>query len=289
MAGAEKAVEAVVASLNLWLEKQGQGLGSSLLNTLGEVVKEAVVRMAKVEATPAKTGRLGRPAVKLATCVADIICSANLSDNDETQVLGKTPARLASLVTFLKTPQVEIELDPSDQVDQLVGDGCGLGARLGGGGGDAAGPGTPVARHPNYPRFRSGAHFNEGSPALANSQEKKAGGVRTLGRTLVAPAEPDIPDTSDQAVEDILREVRNATVEEDIEDVEAERPRKKPTKRCLLAKDIDAAARERMGLGEAKRKSGDIENEKEKKEPARKKKKFSTPKGQKKMTCFFMR
>jgi len=57
----------------------------------------------------------------------------------------------------------------------------------------------------------------------------------------------------------------------------------------LLAEDIDAAARERMGLGEAKRKSGDIENEKEKKEPARKKKKFSTPKGQKKMTSFFMR
>merc|ERR1712013_214310 len=109
--------------------------------------------------------------------------------------------------------------------------GCGFGTRLGGGGGDADGPGTPVARHPNYPRFRSGAHFNEGSPALANSQEKKAGGVRTLGRTLVAPAKPDIPDTSDQAVEDILREVRNATVEE----------------------DIDAAARERMGLGEAKR------------------------------------
>ena len=43
VAGAEKAVEAVVASLNLWLEKQGQGLGSSLQNTFGEVVSEAWV------------------------------------------------------------------------------------------------------------------------------------------------------------------------------------------------------------------------------------------------------
>jgi len=244
--------------------------------------------MAKVEATPAKTGRLGRPAMKLATCVADIICSANSYGGDPPVQPGRTPARLANLVTFLKTPQVELVLDPEDQVDQLVGDEGGLGARLGDVG---LGPGTPVARHPNYPRFRSLAQFNEGSPALANSEEKKGGGgLRTMGRTLVAASGPDTPDTSDQAVADILREVRNASEEEDNGDLaEAEKPKKRPTKRCLIAaKDIDAAARERMGLGEAKRKKED-EGGKKKKEPAPKKKKFSTPKGQKKMTSFFMR
>ena len=111
-----------------------------------------------------------------------------------------------------------------------------------------------------------------------------------MGRTLVAASGPDTPDTSDQAVADILREVRNASEEEENGDlVEAEKPKKRPTKRCLIAaKDIDAAARERMGLGEAKRKKED-EGGKKKKEPAPKKKKFSTPKGQKKMTSFFMR
>ena len=280
-------MQAVLSCLNLWLEKQGKGLGSAMQERLEGVLKEAVVRMAKVEATPAKTGRLGRPAIKLATCVADIICSANSSDSDPPVQPGRTPARLASLVTFLKTPQVEIILDPEDKIDQLVGDVRGLGARLGDAG---LGPGTPVARHPNYPRFRSGAQFNEGSPALANSQEKK-GGLRTIGRTLVAASEPDIPDTSDKAIEDILREVRNAAEEEDSADLVEEKPKKRPTKRCLIAaKDIDAAARKRMGLGAAKRKDEDEEGrEKKKKEPASKKKKFSTPKGQKKMTSFFMR
>ena len=282
-------MQAVLCSLNLWLEKQGEGLGPALQERLEWVLKEAVVRMAKVEATPAKTGRLGRPAMKLATCVADFICSANSYESDP-PVPGKTPARLANLVKFLKTPQVEMVLDPEDQVDQLVVDKGGLGARLGDAG---LGPGTPVARHPNYPRFRSAAQFNEGSPALANSQEKKGGGgLRTTGRTLVAASGPDTPDTSDQAVADILREVRNASAEEENGDLaEVEKPKKRPTKRRLIAaKDIDAAARERMGLGEAKRKKEDEGGkEKKKKEPAPKKKKFSTPKGQKKMTSFFMR
>jgi len=290
VAGAEEAVQAVLSSLNLWLEKQGEGLGPALQERLDGVLKEAVVRMAKVEATPAKTGRLGRPAMKLATCVADIISSANSCESDAPVQPGRTPARLANLVTFLKTPQVEMVLDPEDQVDQLVEDEGGLGARLGAAG---LGPGTPVARHPNYPRFRTGAQFNEGSPALANSQEKKGGGLRTMGRTLVAASGPDTPDTSDQAVEDILREVRNADAEEEPGDlVEAKKLKKRPTKRCLIAsKDIDAAARERMGLGEAKRKKDEEEGgkEKKKKEPAPKKKKFSTPKGQQKMTSFFMR
>ena len=283
-------MQAVLSSLNLWLEKQGEGLGPALQQRLDGVLKEAVVRMAKVEATPAKTGRLGRPAMKLATCVADIISSANSYDSEPPVQPGRTPARLANLVTFLKTPQVEMVLDPEDQVDQLVEDEGGLGARLGAAG---LGPGTPVARHPNYPRFRTGAQFNEGSPALANSQEKKGGGLRTMGRTLVAASGPETPDTSDQAVEDILREVRNADAEEETGDLaEAKKLKKRPTKRCLIAsKDIDAAARERMGLGEAKRKKDEEEGgkEKKKKEPAPKKKKFSTPKGQQKMTSFFMR
>ena len=284
-------MQAVLTSLNLWLEKQGEGLGLALQERLEGVLKEAVVRMAKVEATPAKTGRLGRPAMKLATCVVDVICSANSYDTDPPVQPGRTPARLANLVTFLKTPQIEMVLDPEDQVDQLVGDEGGLGARLADAG---IGPGTPVARHPNYPRFRSGAQFNEGSPALANSQEKKGGGgLRTMGRTLVAASGPETPDTSDQAVEDILREVRNAAAEEESGDLmeEEEKPKKRPTKRCLIAtKDIDAAARERMGLGAAKRKNEDEGGrEKKKKEPAAKKKMFSTPKGQKKMTSFFMR
>ena len=245
--------------------------------------------MAKVEATPAKTGRLGRPAMKLATCVSDIVGSANFHDRELPVPPGRTPARLTNLVTFLKTPQVDIVLDPDDQVDELVRDEDGLGVRLGNGG---VGPGTPVARPPNYPRFRSGAQFNEGSPALASSQEKKSGGVRTMGRTLVAASGPlDTTDTSDQAVLDILQEVRNAAAEEEeeTEDSATEKPKKRPTKRCLIAKDIDAAARERMGLGEAKRKNHEGGEEKKKKEPAPKKKKFSTPKGQKKMTAFFMR
>jgi len=284
-------VQAVLLSLNLWLEKQGEGLGSALHERLENVLKEAVVRMAKMEATPAKTGRLGRPAMKLATCVADIICTANSPDSDPPVQPGRTPARLANLVTFLKTPQVEIVLDPEDQVDQLVRDEGGLGARLADVG---QGLGTPVARHPNYPRFRSGAQFNEGSPALANSQEKKGGGgLRTMGRTLIAASGPETPDTSDQAVEDILREVRNAVAEEESGDLmeEAEKPKKRPTKRCLIAaKDIDAAARKRMGLSAAKRKNeNEGGEEKKKKEQALKKKKFSTPKGQKKMTSFFMR
>ena len=282
-------MQSVLASLTLWLEKQGEGLGAILQERLVLVLKEAVVRMAKVEATPAKTGRLGRPAMKLATCVSDIVGSANFHDRELPVPPGRTPARLTNLVTFLKTPQVDIVLDPDDQVDELVRDEDGLGVRLGNGG---VGPGTPVARHPNYPRFRSGAQFNEGSPALASSQEKKSGGLRTMGRTLVAASGPlDTTDTSDQAVQDILQEVRNsaAAEEEETEGSETEKPKKRPTKRCLIAKDIDAAARERMGLGEAKRKNCEGGEEKKKKEPAPKKKKFSTPKGQKKMTAFFMR
>merc|ERR1712037_613595 len=86
------------------------------------------------------------------------------------------------------------------------------------------------------------------------------GGLRTMGRTLIAASGPETPDPSDQAVEDILREVRNAVAEEESGDLmeEAEKPKKRPTKRCLIAaKDIDAAARERMGLGAAKRKNED--------------------------------
>ena len=104
-----------------------------------------------------------------------------------------------------------------------------------------------------------------------------------MGRTLVASSAPEIPDTSDSSIREILREVR-ARDEQDQEEEAVKKVKK--TKRCL-ATDVDAAAREKMGLV-AKRKAWEGEEQNKPKQPA-KKKKFSTPKGQKKMTSFFAR
>ena len=59
----------------------------------------------------------------------------------------------------------------------------------------------------------------------------------------------------------------------------------KKTKRCL-AKEVDGMVREKMGI--KRKKDGDTSKENKEKQPL-KKKKFSTPKGQKKMTSFFKR
>ena len=100
----------------------------------------------------------------------------------------------------------------------------------------------------------------------------------------MASSAPETPDTSDSSIREILREVRAR----DEQDQEEAVKKVKKTKRCL-AKDVDAAAREKMGLV-AKRKAGEGEDKEQNrpKQPA-KKKKFSTPKGQKKMTSFFTR
>ena len=58
----------------------------------------------------------------------------------------------------------------------------------------------------------------------------------------------------------------------------------KKTKRCLN-KEVDAIVREKMGL---KRKGEALDKSPSKSKPV-KKKKFATPKGQKKMTSFFTR
>merc|ERR1712098_391725 len=208
---------------------------------------------------------MGRPATKLVVCLLDTLASSVACSN---YTEGCTPARQKNVIRFLKTPLVETELDPFDEVDNLVGEG-GLAERLG-----VTPTDTPTARLPAYPRFRCSSDFNEGSP-VCRSRDKDA---RTGGRTLVSASEAHTPDTSDQNIQQILREVRSRDVEQE------EMIKTKKTKRCLT-KDVDAAAREKMGL-DPKRKNSD--NDTKKKEPA-KKRKISTPKGQKKLTSFFMR
>ena len=70
----EGALEAVLACLGAWLEKQGRGLAEEQVGALERCVAEAVRRQAGVEATPGK-GRIGRPAVKLATGLLDLLAT----------------------------------------------------------------------------------------------------------------------------------------------------------------------------------------------------------------------
>ena len=140
----EGALEAVLACLGAWLEKQGRGLTEGQVGALGRCVAEAVRRQAGVEATPGK-GRIGRPAMKLATVLLDLLATATYRC-EEVEQLGRTPARQAGLVKMLKTPAPEVVLDPGDVVDGMVADSAGLAQRLG-----AADCATPTAR-PSYPR-----------------------------------------------------------------------------------------------------------------------------------------
>ena len=60
---------------------------------------------------------------------------------------------------------------------------------------------------------------------------------------------------------------------------------KKRGRRCL-SKEVDDAVREKMGMKKMKEDTADTVKPKSK-PPSQKKKKFSTPKGQRKMTSFF--
>ena len=95
------------------------------------------------------------------------------------------------------------------------------------------------------------------------------------------------PCTSVENTRRILHEVKEKEELEYKEQMENVKEGIKKTKRCL-AKEVDSLVRDKMGL---KRKKDDVEDkakENKSKQPA-KKKKFSTPKGQKKMTSFFTR
>ena len=115
--------------------------------------------------------------------------------------------------------------------------------------------------------------------------------VATGGRTLMARAGESpggSPCTSVENTRRILQEVREKEELEEVEKMERAKANVKKTKRCL-AKEVDSLVRDKMGL---KRKNDDGQGEKTKenkvKQPA-KKKKFSTPKGQQKLTSFFKR
>ena len=162
----EKAVTDVLVCLRAWLEKQGVKQDQQEEEqVLEKELQESGRRLARCDATPCKAGRLGRPATKLLTCLVDYLAVLHPGAEEEDSI-GKTPARQAQLVKFLKTPQVEVVLDPEDEVDNMVANEASLGERLAAAAGSGA-LSTPVARKPAYPRFKSVVDFTEGSPALA--------------------------------------------------------------------------------------------------------------------------
>lgn len=279
--GAVPAVMAVVSALRNWLVKQGVEVDRELMEKVEKLSGEVERRLASLQATPAR-GLMGRPAVKLLTGLVDLLASAG---QEQTKlVVGKTPARQARLVESFKTPQPDFVLDPGDELDCLLQDKS-LGDRLGGV--EAQTVTTPVAR-PAFPRFKTSNDFTEGSPALLGSGNR--GGVITGGSTLMARAGESpggSPCTSVENTRRILHEVKEKEELEYKEQMENVKEGIKKTKRCL-AKEVDSLVRDKMGL---KRKKDDVEDkakENKSKQPA-KKKKFSTPKGQKKMTSFFTR
>jgi len=280
--GAVPAVLSVVTVLRSWLVKHGVDVDRDLVEKVQQLAEEVERRLASLQATPAR-GLMGRPAVKLLTGLVDLLASAGKVQTK--LVVGKTPARQALLVESFKTPQPDSVLDPEDDIDCLLLEKS-LSERLGGNtaGGEAVG--TPVAR-PVYPRFKTCNDFTEGSPALLGSSDR--GGTVTGGRTLIARAGTSpggSPCTSVESTRKILQEVKDKEELENKEKLERAKEGIKKTKRCL-AKEVDGMVREKMGI---KRKKDDdiIAKENKEKQPL-KKKKFSTPKGQKKMTSFFKR
>jgi len=278
--GAVPAVLSVVTVLRSWLVKHGVDVDRDLVEKVQQLAEEVERRLASLQATPAR-GLMGRPAVKLLTGLVDLLASAGKVQTK--LVVGKTPARQALLVESFKTPQPDSVLDPEDDIDCLLLEKS-LSERLGGNtaGGEAVG--TPVAR-PVYPRFKTCNDFTEGSPALLGSSDR--GGTVTGGRTLIARAGTSpggSPCTSVESTRKILQEVKDKEELENKEKLERAKEGIKKTKRCL-AKEVDGMVREKMGI---KRKKDDdiIAKENKEKQPL-KKKKFSTPKGQKKMTSFF--
>jgi len=278
--GAVPAVISVVTTLKSWLLKNGVEVDGELLGKVQILAEEVEKRLASLQATPAR-GLMGRPAVKLLTGLVDLLASAGQVQTK--LMVGKTPARQAKLVENFRTPQPNAVLDPDDDLDCLLHEKS-LSERLGG---SAVGQevGTPVAR-PAYPRFKSCNDFTEGSPALLSSVDR--GGTVTGGSTLVARAGRSpggSPCTSVENTRRILQDLKNKEEQEEKEKMKSLKEGIKKTKRCL-AKEVDSMVRDKMGI---KRKSEDHGiKESNGKQPA-KKKKFSTPKGQKKMTSFFKR
>ena len=278
--GAGAAVTAVLTTLKAWLAKQGVILTTELMDSVAEMVEEVSARQTSLQSTPAR-GRMGRPALKLLAGLVDLLSCVQVDQSGED--MGATPVRNNKLVASFRTPQVEQNLDPEDEMDALAAN-PGLAERLGTSEASVE-VRTPVSRSA-YPRFKSSNDFTEGSPALLRSADR--GPTVTGGRTLMMRAgggdqeEAGSPVTSVENTRRILAEVKEKQDEENREKVEEIKNNIKKTKRSIN-KEVDQIVREKMGM---KRKNVETDDSKEKKGAA-KKKKFSTPKGQKKLTSFF--
>ena len=276
--GAGAAVTAVIATLKAWLAKQGVILTTELLDRVTEMVEEVATRQTSLQSTPAR-GRMGRPAIKLLAGVVDLLSCVQVDQSGGDK--GATPARNKKLVASFRTPQAEPVLNPDDEMDVLAAN-PGLAERLGAN--EKVEIRTPVSR-PAYPRFKSSNDFTEGSPALLRSSDRAP--AITMGRTLMMRAgggdeEAGSPVSGVENTRRILAEVKEKQDEENREKVEEIKKNIKKTRRCIN-KEVDQIVRDKMGM---KRKNVDKDDDKEKK-GAVKKKKFSTPKGQKKLTSFF--
>ena len=273
--GAVPAITAVLTLLRSWLTKQGFLTDMAVLDTMQRLLAEVQARQSCLEATPAR-GRMGRPAVKLLTGLLDLLGCLRLQTSDG--VTG-TPARQSRLVQTFTTPQPATILNPEDDVDKLVEEKS-LSERL------AAEDvtRTPVSRVSRPPRFRSSTDFTEGSPAVLRSAER--GSVVTGGVTLRARAHHEDAGASPgvERTKEILQEIRDKDRLEREEQIENIKQNIKKTKRCLT-KEVDGIVREKMGM---KRKK-EVDKTSPVKDKKPKKKKFSTPKGQRKMTSFFSR
>ena len=278
--GAVAAVTAVIATLKAWLSKQGVILTTELLDRVAEMVEEVASRQTSLKSTPAR-GRMGRPALKLLAGLVDLLSCVQVDQSGEDT--GATPARNKKLVASFRTPQAEQALDPDDEMDALAAN-PGLAERLGRS--ESVEVRTPPrSPRPAYPRFKSSNDFTEGSPALLRSVDRQP--AITGGRTLMMRAgggdeEAGSPVTSVENTRRILAEVKEKQDEDNREKVEAIKKNIKKTKRCIN-NEVDQIVREKMGM---KRKNVESDDKQEKKGGA-KKKKFSTPKGQKKLTSFF--
>ena len=278
--GAVAAVTAVIATLKAWLSKQGVILTTELLDRVAEMVEEVASRQTSLKSTPAR-GRMGRPALKLLAGLVDLLSCVQVDQSGEDT--GATPARNKKLVASFRTPQAEQALDPDDEMDALAAN-PGLAERLGRS--ESVEIRTPPrSPRPAYPRFKSSNDFTEGSPALLRSVDRQP--AITGGRTLMMRAgggdeEAGSPVTSVENTRRILAEVKEKQDEDNREKVEAIKKNIKKTKRCIN-NEVDQIVREKMGM---KRKNVESDDKQEKKGGA-KKKKFSTPKGQKKLTSFF--
>ena len=271
--GAVAALTSVFTLLRSWLTKQGFTTDLTVIDILQRLVEEVRTRQSCLEATPAR-GRMGGPAMKLLTGLLDLVGCLQLDSQGEDT--GRTPVRQSRLVQTFRTPQPETVLDPEDAVDNMVEERS-LSERL------AAEDvvRTPVSRS-SYPRFKTCNNFTEGSPAVLRSADRDsvvAGGATLRSRALQhsQSASPGVEQTRE-----ILQEIREKDQLEREAEVENIKQNIKKTKRCL-AKEVDGIVREKMGM--KRKKEGDRTSPDREKKP--KKKKFSTPKGQRKLTSFF--